>query len=91
MKPNILVVGVGRLKLGDDAAGIIVADRLKQSLKGTANVVVDASGGWETLDTINDKELLVLIDAAEANTRFPVGQWCKFDYASKERLATRST
>jgi len=76
----VLVVGVGRPSFGDDALGLVVADRLKERLTDVARVIIDASGGWEMLDAIEDEELLILIDAAEENERLRAGCWLRLDY-----------
>ena len=77
MKPRALVVGVGRPRLGDDALGLEVAQRLKERLAGTVRVVLDPSTGWEALAALGDEPLLILIDAAESSPRLPPGESCR--------------
>ena len=80
MNGPVLIVGVGRPGFGDDALGLVVADRLTEPLADVARVAVDTSTGWQTLDLIKDKRLLVLIDAAEHNERLQAGRWLRLDY-----------
>ena len=89
MSNGALVVGVGRTRLGDDAVGIEVADRLRKSLAGLARVIVDASTGWEALNAIEDERLLVLIDAAQENEQLPVGSWRRFEFPNDQETIVK--
>ncbi len=83
----VLIVGAGRVRHGDDAVGILVARLAARRLAGLAFALVDL-GGWDTLDALDDRKLLIIVDAAESRADFPPGSWLRIDAsASSEALA----
>jgi len=81
---RVLIAGVGRPNLGDDAAGVEIAERLRERLGDLARVVTDTGSGWELLHEGGDFELLVLIDAARSTRCLPAGEWRRIEYPRQE-------
>jgi hydrogenase maturation protease len=67
MKPaQTLVVGIGNLERGDDAAGLEVARRLKERRDGT--IVLESSGdAAELMEAWRQAAQVIVVDALEAN------------------------
>ncbi len=61
--PRILVLGLGNDILGDDAAGLLAARRLRASLPETVDVLESAGGGLELLDLLEGYERALLLDS----------------------------
>ena len=83
----VLIVGAGRVRHGDDAVGILVARRAARRLAGLASVLVDL-GGWDTLDTLDGRRLLIIVDAAETRAQLPVGRWIRIDFTASPGALT---
>jgi hydrogenase maturation protease len=79
MEPRILIVGIGNEYRGDDSAGVIVARRLKDLLRGNVEVVQLAGEVTGLLEAIQSREAVIIIDAAKSGApagtihRFVVG------------------
>ncbi len=83
----ILIVGAGRVRHGDDAVGILAARLAARRLSGLACCLLEQSG-WDTLDALQDRRLLVIVDAAEPTEQLPAGHWSRLDFsASPDALA----
>lgn len=81
MSHRVLIVGIGRPSLGDDALGLVAAARLRERLAGAAAVIADAGTGWDALHALGEAHRCVIIDAAQAEaSRFPPGRWCRLRY-----------
>jgi hydrogenase maturation protease len=76
---DALIVGVGNPYRGDDAAGLLVARRLREACPAGVRVVETRGETAELLDVWEGAELVVLIDAVVADAppgtiyRFAVG------------------
>lgn len=71
----VLVVGVGNLARGDDAAGLLVAHRIRQREPRIA--VVEASDAADCLEALRRGSRVVVVDAMR--TGAPVGTVRRFD------------
>ncbi len=80
MNPKLLIVGIGNRMRGDDAAGILLADALADRLGGAARVESNPYMLWNLLQTGTKQPFLALVDAAQANPGFQVGQWRRFNF-----------
>ncbi len=76
----IVVVGIGRPRFGDDALGLLAAKALEEPLAGIAQVVADPGSGWAAVQEAEGRDLLVLVDAAEARGALPAGRWMRMRY-----------
>jgi hydrogenase maturation protease len=64
MKPkSVLIIGVGTAYRNDDAAGLIVAERLRARLPEGASVITHEGEGVSLMEQLADSEAAVLIDA----------------------------
>ncbi len=85
--PRIRIVGCGRPDAGDDAAGLLIAERLRKRLPPEVEVRTDTAGGANLLHWCDDVEVLILADAALATDDFPTGQWRRFAFpADRDRV-----
>ena len=64
-KPNILVLGVGNILLGDEGAGVRVVEHLEDRYDFSEQVefVDGGTAGLELLSCLDDKDHLIIIDA----------------------------
>jgi len=83
----VLIVGAGRRRHGDDAAGLLAARLAGRRLRGMADVLLDLDG-WAALEALDGRKLLIVVDAAEARGGLPPGGWRRMDFrAAPEALA----
>jgi hydrogenase maturation protease len=83
----VLIVGVGRMRHGDDAVGILTARLAVRRLRGLAAGLCDL-GGWNMLNALEGRRLAIIVDAARADARLPAGRWTRIRYtASPKALA----
>ena len=68
MAPRVLVLGVGNLDRGDDAAGIQVARRLRASVPEDARVCEMGLDGMAMLDAWADATSVVIVDAMQSGS-----------------------
>ena len=81
MSAPVRIVGCGRWAMGDDQAGLTVADCLRRkNLPGTAVLIEEAPGAGLADESLGEVELLVIIDAARAGCRHPAGSFRRIDY-----------
>ena len=85
---RVRVVGCGRWSMGDDRAGLIVAERLRESCAGRASIVASE----DPVDALTDPavaatDLLIVIDASPASPNHPPGAFQRIDYRTmRERI-----
>src|SRR5262245_11420284 len=58
-----LIIGIGAEYRGDDAAGLIVARRLKERLSGSAIVLEQSGEGVALMEAWRGAETVIIIDA----------------------------
>jgi hydrogenase maturation protease len=80
MGERVLVIGLGQLLGGDDAAGVLVARDLGARLPGQVEVVTEVHRWWSLPGEDLTRREVVLIDACLASTDLPVGRLRRFDY-----------
>lgn len=86
MTGGVLIVGCGRWSMGDDQAGLLVARRLQRRPRGDVDVI--ASESTDALlahPGLCDCRLLVVVDAALADTDHPPGTFARLDYTADSR------
>ena len=68
---SVLVLGIGNLVMGDDAVGVIVAQRLQQGYRFPDNVEVVDGGtlGLDLLPKLENITNLIMIDAVETGQK----------------------
>ena len=66
MKSPVLIIGVGNPDRGDDAAGIIVAQRLRQRLPSDVPILQITGDLTSLLEAWQTAETVILIDAAHS-------------------------
>ena len=88
MSARVRIVGCGRQLMGDDQAGLLVADRLRDSDLLHTTVVCDEAPGSELAVGLDEAvELLIVVDAAPADATHAPGSFVRIDYrAHPERL-----
>jgi hydrogenase maturation protease len=68
MKPKpVLIIGVGTAYRNDDAAGLVVAERLRARLPEGASVITHEGEGVSLMEQLADSEAAVLIDAMSSS------------------------
>jgi hydrogenase maturation protease len=65
-KPRVKIIGVGQEWRGDDAAGLLVARRLGESLQGRASVLEIQGRAGDLLEAWSEAELVIVADAASS-------------------------
>jgi len=68
---SILVLGIGNLVMGDDAVGVLVAQRLQQEYRFADNVEIMDGGtlGLDLLPKLENITNLIMIDAVETGKK----------------------
>ncbi len=83
----VRIVGCGRWSMGDDQAGLVVADRLLEKDLPRTVVVRDEAPGSELATGLSpDIGLLIIVDAAPADEKHPPGSSAHFDYRKQPDL-----
>lgn len=64
---NILVLGLGNILLGDEGVGVKAVQRINEaySFFGTVEVLDGGTAGFDLLDTIADRDCVIIVDAVE--------------------------
>ncbi|MCG3132861.1 MAG: Hydrogenase 2 maturation protease [Phycisphaerae bacterium] len=70
-----VVLGCGRWSMGDDQAGLRVAERLRGMLPPDVRVMADENPGVALLSTVDPRDHLIIIDAAPADDAHPAGTY----------------
>lgn len=68
---SVLVLGIGNLVMGDDAVGVLVAQRLQQDYRFADNVEIIDGGtlGLDLLPKLENITNLIMIDAVETGKK----------------------
>ena len=74
----VLIAGFGSRHHGDDALGLAVARSAGRRLEQVADVVLDRKG-QVTLNAVENRQLLIIVDAAVASEEFPAGSWLRMN------------
>jgi len=90
--PPVQIVGCGRWSMGDDQAGLVIADRLRRRKIPNAAIVGSEAPGTELPAGLSEAvRLLVIIDAAVADERHLPGTFECIRYGGQpEVIASRS-
>ncbi|MBU0717362.1 MAG: hydrogenase maturation protease [Planctomycetes bacterium] len=92
MPGSVRIVGCGRSSLGDDRAGLVVAERLLGL--GMPDTVVtgdEVPGAAFMMEQDKDVGLLIVVDAAPADDSRPAGSFARIDYRQHpDMLGARS-
>lgn len=74
-----VILGCGRWSMGDDQAGLRVAERLRAVLPSDVSVMADENPGVALLSAADPLDHLVIIDAALADDAHPAGTYTVVD------------
>ena len=77
MKSPVLIIGIGNPDRGDDAVGVIVAQRLRQRLPAHVPILQTTGDPGFLLDAWKTAETVILIDAVQSGA--PPGTIHRFD------------
>lgn len=71
--PQVLILGVGNILMGDEGAGVRAVEIIKQNYIYPDNVeIVDGgTSGIELIDFIEKKDVVIIIDAITKKDNFP--------------------
>jgi hydrogenase maturation protease len=92
LKQNAVVIGLGNPLRGDDAAGFVVAERLRKLAGASLRVIAESRGGVGLLDRWTAEDNVVVVDSVQSASR--PGRVFRFDGLREsipERLFRRST
>jgi hydrogenase maturation protease len=84
--PRILVVGVGNAYRSDDAAGLIVAQRLREEIGDLIAVREESGEGTALIESWQGADIVMLIDAVRSSAQ--PGALCRFDARAQPLPAT---
>lgn len=80
----VRIVGCGRWAMSDDQAGLIVAERLRRHPLPDTTIIQTESPLTEFVDEAGEPvELLIVIDAAQADEGHPPGTVSRLDYRER--------
>lgn len=74
---DIVIVGIGNLYRGDDAAGWAVIDRLLEAVGSVIKLVKQRGDIAELIDIFGQYKTVYLVDACRSNA--PIGTWLRID------------
>jgi len=66
---RILVIGVGNEYRSDDAAGLVVARRLRQLPLGNVTVIEASGEGTDLMESWNGADTVIIVDAASSGAK----------------------
>jgi len=71
MELPLIILGLGNKILGDDGAGILVAEKLKKRLQNVPQIKVDTTslGGLRIIDFIKDYNSAIIIDTIKSGMK----------------------
>ncbi len=76
-KLRILVIGVGNAYRGDDAVGLVVAQRLKEQTLDYVNVLEESGDGVALMESWENADTVILVDAVCSGVK--PGTFHRFD------------
>ena len=83
----VRIVGCGWWSMGDDQAGLVVADRLREKNLPRTEVVRDEAPGSELATELSAGiGLLIIVDSAPADDQHPPGASVRLDYRKDRDL-----
>ncbi|MCO6435884.1 MAG: hydrogenase maturation protease [Phycisphaerae bacterium] len=92
MPPAVCILGCGRWSMGDDQAGLRVAELIADHALPQADVRLSESPGTDLADgSFASADLLVLIDAAPADNAHPSGSFLRLMYPRDAQRLRRKT
>ena len=83
---EILVIGIGNARRGDDAVGVVVAENLRKQALDGVGVVIERGEGAALIERFRQAGRVIMVDAVQANQA--PGTVCCFD-ARRDRLPPR--
>jgi hydrogenase maturation protease len=83
---TIRVIGVGNIWRGDDAVGLLVARRLRESLGPSVEVIEAEGDGLALLDLMEGVDHVILIDAVKGGGQ--PGTTVRLDLSKESRWGT---
>jgi hydrogenase maturation protease len=66
---RILVIGVGNEYRSDDAAGLVVARRLRQLSLGNITVIEESGEGTDLMESWKGADTVIIVDAASSGAK----------------------
>ena len=66
---HILVIGVGNEYRSDDAAGLVVARRLRQLSLGNVTVIEESGEGTDLMESWKGADTVIIVDAASSGAK----------------------
>lgn len=66
---HILVIGVGNEYRSDDAAGLVVARRLRQLSLGNITVIEESGEGTDLMESWKGADTVIIVDAASSGAK----------------------
>jgi hydrogenase maturation protease len=66
---RILVIGVGNEYRSDDAAGLVVARRLRQLSLGNVTVIEESGEGTDLMESWKGADTVIIVDAASSGAK----------------------
>jgi hydrogenase maturation protease len=86
---RIRIIGCGSPDGEDDRAGLLAAEALRATLPPEIDVRQDPAGGVNIYAWCENVDLLVILDAAVAESGFPVGSFRRIDYLAQPNVLQR--
>jgi len=83
---RILVIGIGNEYRSDDAAGLVVARRLRQLSLGNITVIEESGEGTDLMESWKGADTVIIVDAASSGAK--PGTIHRID-ARAQRIPTR--
>ena len=80
-KEDLIILGMGNKFFGDDGVGIIIAEKLSDTLKNHQNITVEETnwGGFRIIDLLSGYKNAIVVDALKTGNK-PAGHIHKLDY-----------
>lgn len=82
---SLIIVGIGNLYRGDDAAGLAVIDQLKEKVGNTIKLAKQRGDIAELIDIFTHHKSVYLVDACQM--RAPLGSWQRVDLRKESLMS----